>query len=145
MHKNAIRRITFFRRIVDRYLRPAKTGMLSYRFENMVNIMSDSEKTTQLFTYEHDARRLELLVRIFYSIAIAIVMLVYGFIAGILMFIQWFVILILGHRNEGLSDFIRGYLEYHVHVLSYIYWQTDIRPGVMPKSVKVFEEVAPEQ
>ena len=67
--------------------------------------MSDAEKTTQLFTYEHDARRVELLVRIFYSIAIAIIMFVYGFIAGILMIIQWFVILILGHRNEGLSDF----------------------------------------
>jgi len=107
--------------------------------------MSDPEKTSQLFVYEHDARRWELLVRIFYSIAIAIILMVYGFIAGILMIIQWFVILILGRRSEGLSDFIRGYLEYHVHVLSYTSWQTDIRPGVMPKSVKVFEEVAPEQ
>jgi len=108
--------------------------------------MSDSEETlSQLFTYEHKARRWELLVRIFYSIAIAIVLLVYGFIAGILMFIQWFVILILGRRNEGISDFIKGYLEYHVHVLSYISWMTDKRPGIMPKSVKIFEEPNSEQ
>jgi hypothetical protein len=108
--------------------------------------MSDTEKTmSQLFTYEHTARRWELLVRIFYSIAIAIVMMVYGFIAGILMIIQWFVILILGRRSEGLSDFIRGYLEYHVHVLSYTSWMTDTRPGIMPKSVKIFEETPPEQ
>ncbi|MEI6293563.1 MAG: DUF4389 domain-containing protein [Methanomicrobiales archaeon] len=107
--------------------------------------MSNSEETMeQLFTYEHNARRWELLVRIFYSIAIAIVMAVYGFIAGILMFIQWFVILILGRRSEGLSDFIRGYLEYHVHVLSYTSWMTDIRPGIMPKSVRIFEETPPE-
>ena len=61
------------------------------------------------------------------------------------MIIQWFVILFLGRRNEGLSDFIRGYLEYHVHVLSYTSWMTDKRPGIMPKSVKIFEETNPEQ
>ena len=108
--------------------------------------MSDTEKTmSQLFTFEHKARRWELLVRIFYSIAIAIVLIIYGFIAGILMFIQWFVILVLGRRSEGISDFIRGYLEYYVHVLSYTSWMTDKRPGIMPKSVKIFEEQAPDQ
>ena len=108
--------------------------------------MSDTEKSiSQLFTYEHTARRWELLVRIFYSIAIAIVLMVYGFIAGILMIIQWFVILVLGRRSQGLSDFIRGYLEYHVHVLSYTSWMTDKRPGIMPRPVKIFEENAPEQ
>ncbi len=99
----------------------------------------------QLFVFERPARRVELLVRIFYSIAIWIVMIVYGFIAGILMIIQWFVILILGRRNEGLSDFIKGYLEYHVHVLSYTSWMTDERPGILPKPVKVFTVVIPEQ
>ena len=99
----------------------------------------------QLFVFERQARRVELLVRIFYSIAIAIVLFVYGFIAGILMIIQWFVILILGRRNEGLSDFIKGYLEYHVHVLSYTSWMTDERPGIMPKTVKIFTVVVPEQ
>ncbi len=94
----------------------------------------------QLFVYEHDARRLELLIRIFYSIAIGIVLFVYGIIAGILMFIQWFVILFLGRRSEGLSEFIKGYLEYYVHVLSYTSWMTDTRPGIMPRTVKVFEE-----
>jgi hypothetical protein len=103
--------------------------------------MTDQEKpVSQLFLYEHDARRWELLVRIFYSIAIGIVMFVYGLIAGIVMIIQWFVILILGRRNEGLSDFIRGYLEYHVHVLSYTSWMTDKRPGIMPKPVKIYEQ-----
>jgi hypothetical protein len=108
--------------------------------------MSETEETMpRLFTYERTARRWELLVRIFYSIAIAIVLMVYGFIAGILMIIQWFVILILGRRSEGLSDFIRGYLEYYVHVLSYTSWMTDKRPGIMPKSVSFFEETPPEQ
>jgi len=98
----------------------------------------------QLFVYERKARRLELLIRIFYTIAIAIVMFIYGLIAGILMIIQWFVILILGRRSEGLSDFIKGYLEYHVHVLSYTYWMTDERPGILPKTVKIYSVVVPE-
>ncbi len=100
------------------------------------------EEKKQLFTFEREARRLELLVRIFYSIAIAIVMMVYGIIAGICLVIQWLVILILGRRNRDLSEFIRGYLEYQVHVLSYTSVMTDERPGIMPVTVKIFEEKA---
>ena len=37
--------------------------------------MIHEETMTQLFIYEHNARRWELLVRIFYSIAIAIVII----------------------------------------------------------------------
>ncbi len=94
----------------------------------------------QLFVYEHNASRLELFIRILYWIAIGIVLAVYGFIAQILLIIQWFVILILGRRNEGLSDFIKGYLEYVVHVTPYVYFMTDRRPGVMPKTVKIYEK-----
>ena len=123
---------------------PAKSTSLPYRL-NKGEYMSDSLETmSQLFTFEQKARRWELLVRIFYSIAIMIVMFVYGLVAGILMIIQWFVILILGRRSMGLSEYIRGYLEYHVHVLSYTSWMTDKRPGIMPKTVKIFEETVSE-
>ena len=73
------------------------------------------EKTElkQLFVYEHDAKRLELFIRIVYSFVIGLVLMVYGFIAEICMLIQWFVILILGRRSEGLSNFIKGYLVVH--------------------------------
>ncbi len=99
-----------------------------------------SGEIKQLFVYEHDAGRVELLIRILYWIAIGIVLIVYRFIAVICLIIQWFVILILGHRNEGLSDFIKGYLEYSVHVTPYMYFMTDRRPGVMPKTVKIYEK-----
>jgi hypothetical protein len=65
---------------------------------------------------------------------------VYGFIAEICMFIQWFVILILGRRSEGLSTFIKGYLEYFVHVVGYYYFMSDDRPGIMPKGVEIYEK-----
>jgi hypothetical protein len=95
----------------------------------------------QLFVYERPARRWELLVRIVYWILIGIVLWVYGLIAGILAILQWFVILILGRRSEGLSDFIRGYLEYYVHVTPYLWFMTDRRPGIMPVKVRIFEEL----
>ncbi|MCW3134312.1 MAG: DUF4389 domain-containing protein [Methanophagales archaeon] len=95
----------------------------------------------QLFVYEHDASRLELFIRIVYGwVCIGIVVAVYGFIAEICMLIQWFVILILGRRSEGLSNFIKGYLEYLVHVMSYYYFMTDDRPGILPKRVEIYEK-----
>ena len=94
----------------------------------------------QLFRFEQNARRLELLIRIAYWIIIGIVLWVYGVLAFICLFIQWFYILILGRRNEGLSNFARGYLEYLVHVMNYTYLMTDKRPDILPVPVKIFEE-----
>ena len=95
----------------------------------------------QLFIFEHDASRLELLIRIVYWILIGVVAAVYGIIASICLFIQWFHILILGCRNEALSNIAKGYLEYTVHVLPYTYFMTDKRPDVMPVATKIFEEI----
>jgi hypothetical protein len=99
----------------------------------------------QLFVYEHDARRLELLIRIVYWILIGIVAWVYGLIACICLFIQWFCILILGRRSQGLSDFAKGYLEYIVHVFGYTYLMTDTRPDILPVPVRIFEEELPKK
>jgi amino acid permease len=96
------------------------------------------EVAEQLFVYERKASRIELFIRIVYSIAIWIVLMVYGIVAEICLFIQWFVILMLGRRSEGLSNFVKGYLEYVVHVVGYIYWMTDKRPGTMPKTVEIY-------
>jgi hypothetical protein len=103
--------------------------------------MAESTDTKkQLFLFEQDASRLELLVRILYWILIGIVLWIYGMIAFICLFIQWFHILILGSRNEWLSNFARGYLEYLVDVMSYTYIMTDKRPEIFPVSVKIYEE-----
>jgi len=100
----------------------------------------ESSEVNQLFVYERKASRLELFIRILYWIAIGIVLGIYRFFAGICMIIQWFVILILGRRSEGMSNFIKGYLEYTVHVMNYVYFMTDKRPAIIPKSVKIFEK-----
>ena len=95
---------------------------------------------TQLFTYVQAASRLELLIRIVYWILLGIVVWVYGMITFICLFIQWFYILILGQRHEGLSNFAKGYLEYLVHVMNYVYIINDKRPGILPGTTRVFEE-----
>jgi hypothetical protein len=94
----------------------------------------------QLFTFKQNASRLELLIRIVYWILISIVAAIYGILAFICLFIQWFYVLILGRRQEALSNFAKGYLEYMVHVMSYTYIMTDKRPDIMPVPVKIFEE-----
>jgi hypothetical protein len=99
---------------------------------------NDTKK--QLFLFEQEAGRLELLIRILYWILIGIVLWVYGMIAFICLFIQWFHILVLGSRNEWLSNFARGYLEYQVDVMSYTYIMTDKRPEIFPVAVKIYEE-----
>ena len=81
----------------------------------MIVIPEGASARQQLFVYERNAGRLELLIRILYWILIGIVMWVYGIIAYICLFIQWFHILILGCRNKTLSDIAKGYLEYLVH------------------------------
>jgi hypothetical protein len=103
--------------------------------------MVESQTTLhQLFTYEKKASRFELIVRIVYWILIGVVLWIYGVLAGICLIIQWFVILILGHRNKTLGEFIQGYVEYYVHVLNYMYFFTDMRPNILPEPVKLFEE-----
>ncbi len=100
----------------------------------------ESGELKQLFVYEGSASRLELFIRILYWIVIGIGLAIYGLVAEICMVIQWFAILILGRRSEGLSNFIKGYLEYYVHVLSYVYFMTDKRPEIMPKTTKIYEK-----
>jgi hypothetical protein len=95
----------------------------------------------QLFTYEHDAARLELFIRIVYWILIGIVLWVYSIIAMLCLIVQWFHILILARRHEGLSNLVKGYLEYQVHVMNYTYFVTDRRPDILPVPVKIVEEV----
>ena len=107
--------------------------------EHEIFLMTDTVPE-QIFVYEHDARRLELLVRIVYWIAIGIVAMIYGILAMICLFIQWFFILILGRRQQGLSDFAKGYFEYNVSRMPYMYFMTDVRPTILPNPVKIYKD-----
>ena len=104
------------------------------------NLSENSGAMKQLFVWEEKASRLELFIRIVYTILIAVVLMAYGLIAQLCMFVQWIVILILGRRVKGLNDIIKGFLEYNIHVISYWNFLTDKRPGILPKKTEVYEK-----
>jgi len=91
-------------------------------------------------TSAEKASRLELFIRWIWGTIVAIILGIIGIFACIAMFIQWFYILILGRRSEDLSNVVKGYLEYLVHVMSYTYFMTDRRPDILPIAVRIFEE-----
>jgi hypothetical protein len=90
--------------------------------------------------YEEKASRVELFVRIFYTIPIAIILAIYGFVAGICAGLMWLFVLIIGKRIEGLNNVVKGYVAYSIQVVKYTSFLTDERPGIGPKSMKVFVE-----
>ncbi|NYT07146.1 MAG: DUF4389 domain-containing protein [Methanomicrobiales archaeon] len=95
---------------------------------------------TRIFVYEREASRLELFVRIVYWIAIGIVAWIYGLLAMICLFLQWFFILILGRRQQGLSDFAQGFFEYNVSRMPYMYFMTDVRPRILPDTARIYKD-----
>lgn len=106
--------------------------------------INDNYELNVLFKYDKTASRIELFVRIFYAIPIVIILFFYSIITGILTAIQWIIILILGKRSEGLNEFIKGYLDYNVHLISYFSLMTDKRPGITPKKVEIYEIIEKE-
>jgi cobalamin synthase len=93
-----------------------------------------------LFAFEKKAGRIELFVRILYSIPIGLVLWIYGTIAGICLVFQWFIILIAGRRINGIAGIINGYLQYYTRVVGYLYLTTDRRPPILPKPVAIYEK-----
>lgn len=102
------------------------------------------DELIELFEYERSASRLELFIRIFYAIPVGIILFFYSIIASICLFIQWWVILILGRRSKGLNGIIQGYTKYYVNIISYFSYLTDKRPGIGPKRVKFYESILEE-
>jgi DNA-directed RNA polymerase subunit RPC12/RpoP len=109
---------------------------------NNAQVIDDKfELKYQLFEYKKKASRIELFVRIIYAIPVGIVLILYGILAGIVLVLQWLRILLSGERNESLNNFIKGYLEYYVHFISYFSIMTDKRPGLNPVKIKLYEVI----
>ena len=95
----------------------------------------------ELFVYGEKANRIELIVRIFYAIRVGILLILYSIIAGIFLVLHWIAILLIGRRSKTFNSFIKGYLEYNIHLMSYFALMTDKRPGITPIKVKIFEVI----
>jgi len=74
--------------------------------------------------------RLEVLMRIPYGIVFYILLIVFGFVTGILVFVNIFTSLILAQRVA--PEFIAKFLEWITHIYAYFYFVTDERPPWTP-------------
>ncbi|MDR6223558.1 DUF4389 domain-containing protein [Methanococcoides alaskense] len=100
----------------------------------------DQKRMNELFVWNKKASRLELFVRIFYSIPVAIVLSLYSFLMTFCFLLQLPFILVLGRRLEILNKVVKGYLEYYTQIAGYFYMTTDERPGILPKDISIFEK-----
>jgi hypothetical protein len=71
-------------------------------------------------TYTERRSRLTSAFRYLLAIPHLIVVGLWGYVAELLAFLQWFVILFTGRRNEGMWGFQRSYLGYNTRVTSYV-------------------------
>ncbi len=83
--------------------------------------------------YKKDASRWELLVRLIYAIPIAVVIWIFSLVMGVVLFVQWFHILLLGERHKSLHNLISTYLIYVFRVRTYLNLGTDERPPIVPE------------
>lgn len=94
----------------------------------------------EYLSFEEEASRVELIVRIFYSIPIFIVAFIFLLLSRFVLALQWLCILFTGERSEGLNSFIQSFVEYIIQVISYLSLVTDERPDIFPSSIDAFSE-----
>ena len=83
-------------------------------------------------TSDEKASRLELFIRFFWGIVVAIVLGIVGVFAAIAMMVQWLHILFLGKRHPALSKFITAWYAATAGLYFYMYLSTDERPPLVP-------------
>ena len=96
----------------------------------------------EYLNFEQEASRLELIVRIFYSLPINIVAGIFGFLLYFILILQWLCILLTGGRSEGLNSFIQTFIKYIIQIISYLTLVTDERPNILPANIDVSLELA---
>ena len=81
-------------------------------------------------SYEKEASRLELLIRIVYGLFLGIIAWIWGFFVSCAVLIHWFYILIIGERHSSLWNFTAEYTRFYYRVMGYLYLFTDERPPI---------------
>ncbi|MEE8403105.1 MAG: DUF4389 domain-containing protein [Candidatus Hydrothermarchaeaceae archaeon] len=81
--------------------------------------------------YDEKASRLEaLIIRPLYGIVLYIILEIWGLIALVVVVLQWFHILILGKRHQGMHNFVTKFFRYLTRVYGYFLLLTDARPPI---------------
>ena len=79
--------------------------------------------------YDASRNRVTTLFRIILAVPHAICLGLWAYVVNLVAFLQWFVILFTGQRNEGMWRFQRSYLSYAARVNGYSYLLFDEYPG----------------
>jgi hypothetical protein len=91
----------------------------------------DTVKVT--YKSSEKASRLELFIRIVWTLLCGIVLIVTGIFAAIAIIIQFIYILIFGKRHMGLNTFVGNWLVAFNNLMFYKNLVTDERPELFPK------------
>lgn len=79
--------------------------------------------------YEAEGRnRLTVFFRFIVAIPWYIALMVWGFVAGLAVFVAWFALLFTGRYPQGLYNFVAGYLRFGTRVNGFTYLLTDEWP-----------------
>jgi hypothetical protein len=84
--------------------------------------------------YVEKRSRLTTFFRWLLAIPQIIVMVFYGFAAGIVVIVAWFALLFTGRWPQGMYDFVAGFLRYSTAVNGYLYLLTDKYPPFGPET-----------
>jgi hypothetical protein len=89
--------------------------------------------------YVEKGSRLELLVRIVYSLILGLIAYFWAFIVGFTIIIQWFHVLITGKRNETLWRFQASFFRFYSRMFAYYSLMTDVRPPITGRPIPLPE------
>ena len=89
-------------------------------------------KTKVNYVFKPDARRRELLYRIFYLVAFAIIGAIVGAVFVAALFVQAAIVLVTGTRNRTIWEFNSMYGRFLASYMYYLFAETDQRPAILP-------------
>src|SRR5262245_54903844 len=78
------------------------------------------EQVSYDVSYTEKRSRLTTAFRIILAIPHLILAGLWGYVAQFLAFIQWFIVLFTGKRNQGIFNFENSYLGYYARVYNYV-------------------------
>ncbi len=79
------------------------------------------------------ASRRELIIRLFWSLLMAIVLAVFHFVGFFVWLVQFASILLRGRRSDTLQNFMVAYARYEARYSAYACMATDERPPIIPE------------
>ncbi|MBN3037264.1 MAG: DUF4389 domain-containing protein [Candidatus Diapherotrites archaeon] len=106
--------------------------VLSYAFFLSENDFSDADASLE---FVRSASRNELVVRLFYSLAMLIVLFAFGFVWTFGLLFQFLAVLFTGQKVKALHELGESFAKYNARFAAYAFAGTDERPPIIPQKL----------